>query len=159
MSPLARFQAELDRLFDEAVRLTTREPRAGEHEPPVDVVETPDEVVVLIEVPGIAREDMELAVEGRTVVLTGTKRHRPPDGARRFHGVEREQGRFERRIELLRPVDTHRGRGRLGDGLLRVSFPRIVEQRAARRPLEIEDGTPPEDREVERSQETRRRDP
>lgn len=138
MRRLSRIHSDLDRLFDEVMRLASREPRAGEHEPPIDVVETADHVVVLIEVPGIAREELALAVEGRAVVLTGVKRLRSPEGARRFHGVEREQGRFERRIELLRPVNTHAGRARLADGVLTIAFPKVEEKRTVRRPLAIE---------------------
>lgn len=138
MSRLSRIHSELDRLFDEAMRLASREPRAGEHEPPVDVMETPGEVVVLIEVPGLSRDEIDLYVEGRAVIVAGVKRLRPPDGSRRFHGVEREQGRFERRIEMLCPVNTHRGRARLADGLLTVTFPRVEEKRLARRPVPIE---------------------
>jgi HSP20 family protein len=141
---LSRIHADLDRLFDEVMRLASREPRAGEHEPPVDVVETEHHVVVLVEVPGIAREELDLAVEGRAVILTGVKRLRSPEGARRFHGVEREQGRFEHRVELLRPVNSHEGKARLADGVLTISFPKVEEKRTLRRPLEIEviDETP-----------------
>ncbi len=138
MSRLSRIHSDLDRLFDEAMRLASREPRAGEHEPPVDVMETAEEVIVLIEVPGLSPDEIELFVEGRAVVVVGVKRLQPPDGARRFHGVEREQGRFERTIEMLCPVNTHRGRARLAAGLLTVTFPRVEEKRLARRPVPIE---------------------
>ena len=145
MSRLSRIHSDLDRLFDEAMRLASREPRAGEHEPPVDVMETAEEVVVLIEVPGLSPDEIELFVEGRAVVVAGVKRLRPPDGARRFHGIEREQGRFERRVEMLCPVNTHRGRARLAAGLLTVTFPRVEEKRLARRPVPIEVVGPPDD--------------
>lgn len=138
MTRLSRIHSDLDRLFDEVMRLASREPRAGEHEPPIDVVETADQVVVLVEVPGIEREELALAVEGRAVVLTGVKRLRSHEGARRFHGVEREQGRFERRVELLHPVNTHKGTARLADGVLTIAFPKVEEKRTLRRPLRIE---------------------
>ncbi|HEX6199846.1 MAG TPA: Hsp20/alpha crystallin family protein [Thermoanaerobaculia bacterium] len=136
----SRFHAELDRLFEEVMKLAAGEPRAGEHQPLLDVVETASEVVVLLEVPGIAREDLEVTVEGRTVVVSGRKRSERPEGVVRFHRVEREEGRFERRVELLHPVDTHRGRARTAGGLLIVEFPKVQEKRARRRILEIEAG-------------------
>ena len=138
MSRLSRIHSDLDRLFEEAMRLASREPRAGEHEPPADVVEIDGEVVVLVEVPGVAADDLDLAIEGRVVVLTGTKSLRPPEGARRFHGVEREQGRFELRVELLAPVNTHQGRARLENGVLTVAFPKVEEKRTVRRPIAID---------------------
>lgn len=134
----SRFHAELDRLFEEVMKLAAGEPRAGECQPRLDVVETAHEVAVLMEVPGIAREDLEVAVEGLTVVVSGRKRPTCPEGAVRFHRVEREEGRFERRVRLLHPVDTHRGRARARDGLLIVEFPKVQEKRARKRILEIE---------------------
>jgi HSP20 family protein len=136
----SRFHAELDRLFEEVMKLAAGEPRAGEYQPLLDVVETADEVVVLVEVPGIPREDLEVTVAGRTVVVSGRKRSGRPEGVVRFHRVEREEGRFERRVELLHPVDTHRGRARTAGGLLIVEFPKVQEKRARRRSLEIEGG-------------------
>lgn len=140
----SRFHSELDRLFEEVMKVVAASsgstPRAGEHQPLLDVVENASEVAVLVEVPGVAREDLEVTVEGRTVVVAGRKRSACPEGVVRFHRVEREEGRFERRVELLHPVDTHRGRARLTGGLLVVAFPRVEEKRALRRTLEIEAG-------------------
>lgn len=136
----SRFHAELDRLFEEVMKLAAAEPRAGECQPLLDVVETAEEVAVLVEVPGIAREDLEVTVEGRAVVVSGRKRSERPEGVVRFHRVEREEGRFERRVELLHPVDTHRGRARTEGGLLIVEFPKVQEKRARRRTLEIDAG-------------------
>lgn len=136
----SRFHAELDRLFEEVMKLAAGEPRAGECQPGLDVVESADEVAVLVEVPGVAREDLEVAVEGRTVVVSGRKRLARPEGVVRFHRVEREEGRFERRIQLLPPVDTQRGRARTEGGLLIVELPKVQEKRARRRILEIEGG-------------------
>jgi HSP20 family protein len=140
MPRVSRLHAELDHLFEEVMKLAAGEPRAGEWQPFLDVVETADEVAILVEVPGVAREDLEVAVEGRTVVLSGRKRRaRAVDGVR-FHRVEREEGRFERRVELLHPVNSHEGRARLAAGLLEVRFPKVAEKRARRRTLPIEDG-------------------
>lgn len=120
------------------MKLACGEPRAGECQPCVDVMETAEEVVIVVEVPGIATEDLQVWVEGRAVVVTGRKRPRRPDGAVRFHRVEREEGRFERRIELFQPVNTLAGRARTEGGLLVVSFPRVEEKRVRRHGVEIE---------------------
>lgn len=141
--PASRFHAELDRLFEEVFNAAAGEPRAGEWQPLLDVVETAGEVAILVEVPGVAREDLEVAVEGRTVTVSGRKRTARPGGAVRFHRVEREEGRFERRVELLHPVDTSGGRARVEEGLLVVTFPRVEEKRARRRTLAIDGGEVP----------------
>lgn len=144
MSSLSRFHTELDRLFAEAMRLAGGEPRAGECQPCADVMETADEVVIVVEVPGIAPEDLDVSIEGRTVVVTGRKRPHRPEGVVRFHRVEREEGRFERRVELFQPVNTLAGRARTEGGLLRVTFPRVQEKRLRRHQVPIEPESEPE---------------
>lgn len=135
----SRFHTALDQLFEEILKTAAGETRAGEWQPFLDVIETAGEVAILVEVPGIAREDLAVAVEGRTVTLSGTKRSARPEAALRFHRVEREEGRFERRVELLHPVNTHEGRARLDGGLLIVRFPKVPEKRSRRQALAIED--------------------
>lgn len=139
-SGTGRFHTALDQLFEEILKTAAGEARAGEWQPYLDVLETPEEVVILVEAPGVAREDLEVAVEGRAVTLTGTKRTARHQAAVRFHRVEREQGRFERRVELHQPVNTHEGSARLDGGLLIVRFPKVPEKRSRRRLLTIEDG-------------------
>lgn len=134
-----RFHSALDQLFEEILKTAAGETRAGEWQPMLDVLETPEEVAILVEVPGVAREDLQVAVEGRIVTLAGTKRTARHEAALRFHRVERQEGRFERRVELLQPVNTHEGSARLAGGLLVVRFPKVPEKRSQRRLLAIED--------------------
>lgn len=138
MSSLSRFHAELDRLFEEVMKLAGGEPRAGECQPCVDVMESEDEVVVVVEVPGIAPEELDVSIEGRVVVVTGRKRSRRPDGVVRFHRVEREEGRFERQVELFQPVNMLAARALTRGGLLRIVFPRVQEKRVHRQRVAIE---------------------
>ncbi len=146
MIPVSRFQSELDRLFDEALNLAAGQPLAGELQPPIDVVETPGQVIILVEVPGIPAENLEVEVQGETVTLRGRKPPPPPPGEpSRFHRVERLHGSFERRIDLQRPVNSRAGSARTADGLLIVEFPKVEEKRERRRILVVDGGTPGED--------------
>ncbi len=139
MISISRFQGELNRLFDEALNLAAGQPRAGEWQPPIDVVETPDKVLILVEVPGIRAEDLEVAVQGETVTLKGRKYPPPPpDGPSRFHRVERLHGSFERRIDLQRPVNSRAGSARTAGGLLIVEFPKVQEKRERRRIIVVD---------------------
>lgn len=141
MISISRFQSELNRLFDEALNLAAGQPRAGEWQPPIDVVETPDQVILLVEVPGIPARNLEVEVQGETVTLRGRKEPpAPPDGPSRFHRVERLHGSFERRIDLQRPVNTRAGNARTADGLLIVELPKVEEKRERRRILVVEAG-------------------
>src|SRR5215472_8354495 len=69
-------------------------------EPPVDVLETEREVLVLVALPGVEPDQVETVIEGAGLVVTG-QRILPAELATAvIHRLELPQGRFERRIEL-----------------------------------------------------------
>ena len=138
---LSRFQAEVDRLFQEAVKLSEGAlPSGGEWQPSVDIVETPSAVLILAELPGLSASDLQVQVKGTLVTLSGTK-STPRPGAQRikFHCMERGHGRFYREIHIFSPVNTHLGTARLADGLLTIEFPKIQDKRQEARVLHIQE--------------------
>jgi HSP20 family protein len=138
---LSRFQAEVDRLFQEAVKLSEGSlPAGGEWQPSIDIVETPSAVMILAELPGLSASDLQVEVRGTLVTLSGTK-STPLPGAQRikFHCMERGHGRFHREIHIFSSVNTHQGAARLADGLLTVEFPKIQDKRQEARVLHIEE--------------------
>jgi len=139
---ISRFQDELSRLFREVMELVGEPQQAGRWRPNVDVVETPETVQVLAEMPGLRAEDLVVEVQSQTVILSGRKAAPAPDDDARFHRMERAHGAFERTVELTGlsgPVNTHQGQAHLRDGLLIIEFPRIREKRQRRRIVVIED--------------------
>lgn len=137
---VSRFQAELDRLFQEVMQLGEGGLPMSEWQPSIDVVETPASVLILAEVPGFAAADLKLEVRGMQITLSGTK-STPLPGAQRikFHCMERGHGRFSREIHLFAAVNTHRGTARLENGLLTIEFPKIQDKRQEARVLHIEE--------------------
>jgi HSP20 family protein len=135
---ISRFQAELDRLFQEAMQIGETDPPLGEWQPPIDVVETPAVIQILAELPGFTTADLKIEVRGTRVVISGTKSTALPEAQRvRFHCLERGHGRFTREIHVLSPVNTHQGTAKLQDGLLILEFPKIQDKRQEARVLHI----------------------
>jgi len=134
-----RFREELDRLFREAMGLASGPAEADRWQPAIDVVETLEALLVLVEVPGLAASDLRVEVQGASVIIAGHKRPTRPDPEARYHRLERGRGTFERTIELSEPVNTHRGVARLRGGVLTVEFPRVQEKRERRRILVVEE--------------------
>lgn len=69
-------------------------------EPPVDILETEREVLVLVALPGVHPDRVEAAIDGNDLVIAGTRVL--PDELRTafIHRLELPQGRFERRVRL-----------------------------------------------------------
>ena len=69
-------------------------------EPPIDVVETKDAVLILAALPGVDPDQVQAVIEDGTLVLSGERTL--PDEVKTavIHRLELPQGRFARRIDL-----------------------------------------------------------
>ena len=77
-----------------------RSQRAPAWEPPVDVLETEREVLVLVALPGVSPDRVEAGIDGGDLIILG---NRTLPGELRnavIHRLELPQGRFERRVAL-----------------------------------------------------------
>ena len=85
-------------------RFLNLHPRAGSREPswepPTDVIETDDEILILVALPGVDPDEVEAALEGATLVISGRRTLPAELRNARILRLELPQGRFERRIQL-----------------------------------------------------------
>src|SRR5258705_12258573 len=74
--------------------------------PPIDVYETDDRYVITAEVPGIAREHVDLAVQDNRLTIRGSRSGGASQSAiGHYHQVERGPGSFVRTFEFADAVD------------------------------------------------------
>ena len=114
---LARAE-HLHREFFRPVRSMSRLPA---WEPPVDILETELEVLVLVALPGVRPDRVEAVIDGNDIVISGIRVL--PDELRTavIHRLELPQGRFERRVRL--PAGRYGAvRRSAADGCLLVSL-------------------------------------
>jgi HSP20 family protein len=76
---------------------TSREPI---WEPPIDVLETEREVLILVALPGVDPDEVEAVIENGILVISGRRVLPVELRNARIHRLELPQGRFERRIAL-----------------------------------------------------------
>jgi HSP20 family molecular chaperone IbpA len=74
--------------------------RQASWEPPVDVLETPTQVLIIAALPGVSEGAIQLSIDGAFLVISGERT--VPDELRTavIHRLELPQGRFERRVPL-----------------------------------------------------------
>ena len=105
------------------------EPRAATWTPIVDVLERPTEIVVLVEMPGVNRSDVQLSWNEGILIIAGCKRQQLPErGKARYLCVERPYGQFRREITVNIPVDRKRAKAELKNGLMRISLPKSTSK-------------------------------
>ena len=129
--PVARMWAEAWGLLDRAERLRRHFFELGgsggrlpSWQAPVDVLETADELVIVVALPGVDAASIEVVVDGGTRLVRG---HRPlPTGRRtsRIHRLEIPWGEFVRSMELPTGVQP-RPEHRLVDGCLHLVFQKV----------------------------------
>lgn len=114
--------------------------------PEADVVETENEIRVLMDAPGMAPGDIEISLENNLLVVSGERRPTWGESAEErftWHLSERRYGRFTRSFILPRDVDADRIEAHFENGVLSVSIPK--SERARRRRIEIRtDGASPQ---------------
>ena len=113
----------LDRVLDDVMGSSlgaVTNPRG--FDPEIDVRTNDDAVLVVCDVPGVRREDLEITLEDHTLTIQGT---------RRFEAKEKEQviigrryGAFRRSFTLPDSLDTGKLAADLADGVLTIAIPR-----------------------------------
>jgi HSP20 family molecular chaperone IbpA len=113
--------SEAERLHRQLFRPTDRRARGACWEPPVDVLETDSEVLILAALPGVDPEAVEAVIEDGALVLSGTRVLPPQLETAVIHRLELPQGCFARRIPL--PAGRYDGVRRVvANGCLLVSL-------------------------------------
>ena len=91
---------QADRMHRQFFRLAASARSRAVWEPPVDVFEDEREVVIVVALPGVAEQGVELSLEAG-VLIVRAERHIPAAGARgAVRRLEIPYGHFERRIPL-----------------------------------------------------------
>lgn len=124
LQDLLSLQERMNRLFEESLKTRLDLDAAGQGwQPLCDVYETEGAFVVLLELPGVEQEDVEVQVDGESVVVRGQRRVgavRPE----RYQRMERTYGSFSRHFRLPGPVDGEAIGAQFKEGLLRLELPK-----------------------------------
>ena len=99
--------------------------------PPVDVFENDNAITLLADLPGVTREQLQVRVDGDTLVLEATATPQGPQDLQLVHG-EAQCPTYRRQFTLSRELDTARVEAQLRDGVLKLTIPKAEEARPRR---------------------------
>lgn len=107
--------------------------------PPVEIVEKPDMLVVTAELPGIAREHIDVSFEEDVLTIRGekTEERKEDKEEAKFHLFERFYGTFARSFVVPRTIDPTRITAEFKDGVLIVKLPKNAAAMAKGRKIEV----------------------
>jgi HSP20 family protein len=92
--------ARAERLHREFFRVARSDASMLSWEPPVDMIETERDVLVLVALPGVDPERVEAVIDGADLIIAGSRVLPAELQTAVIHRLELPQGRFERRVRL-----------------------------------------------------------
>ncbi|MFM7320155.1 MAG: Hsp20/alpha crystallin family protein [Armatimonadota bacterium] len=101
----------------------SNEPNPSKWNPAVDIVDTGESLILVLDVPGIEPDDIRIEAEEHRVRILGKRSSEPATDGRRI-ASERPFGPFERRFRVRHPVDVDRIVARYRKGVLTLQLPR-----------------------------------
>lgn len=118
------FDRVLDRWFRSPFQLQDFPTMDTTWAPNLDFSETDDEYVVMLDVPGIPKENLDVTLENNTLILTGFRESKKEKETDKFIWKERDEGRFVRTLRLPTEVEENAIEAKVHDGVLTVHVPK-----------------------------------
>jgi HSP20 family protein len=91
--------------------------------PPINVFQQGDDILAIIELPGIDKEKLQIEAKENTIRISGTKAADYSDGAS-VHRRERDFGQFDRTLSIPLQLDLDGIKAEYRDGVLALFLPR-----------------------------------
>ena len=114
----------MDRLFEDSY-VPSRQPGAPSERSfklPLDAYVTPEEIVIVANMPGVKPENVEITIEGDTLTIKGDR----PAPLENVNYVlqERTYGKFQRTVNINVPVEADKAEAKFENGLLTLTVPK-----------------------------------
>lgn len=127
---LDEFSVQVERLWTQFLRGRLQQPQYSPVavKPSVDIYQTHDSIIVVVEAPGMRNQELRLELDGNRLTISGEKRGRPcsPDGV--FSQLEIACGPFSRVVELPAVVDPDGMQLSYEDGYIEIRLPRVLRR-------------------------------
>lgn len=132
----------MDRMFGRRWPLLRSAPRigdlmVGDWDPQVDMYEQGDQLVVKAELPGVAREDIDVEIENGDLVIKGERHSEHEVKEEHAYRLERSFGSFYRRLPLPEGVKEEDITATYTDGVLEIRTPKAAVEKPAPKKIAI----------------------
>jgi len=129
--PVQRLSQEVDRLFEEIIhRPWGCDRTSGEGwNPQLDLYETDTAFILEVDLPGVKKHEISVAVQNGTLVLQGRRSFGRGAAEEHFYCRERRAGHFVRRLRLLVSIDQEQIHVEFHNGVLRVMLPKLAKEK------------------------------
>jgi len=97
--------------------------------PRVDISETNEALILTVDMPGVAEEDVDITLHKQVLTIEAKKTERSHEGVNPYY-IEHSAGLYQRRFKLTEEVDRDGIDATLKDGVLRLTLPKVKAEAA-----------------------------
>ena len=157
VTPLASLREEVDNLFDRfsddwpslpnlfgrgwSYPVADLERRFGlpkfELTPRVDVSENDQEYDIVMELPGMTGDEIEITVSGDSLTVKGEKQDEREEKKKNYHVKERSYGSFQRSFRIPSGVNHNKVNASCANGILNVTLPKTENTKNSKRSIKV----------------------
>jgi len=132
-----KFEQEIQDVLDDMFHIASPTFTLCEHawRPHTDIYETPELIIVLLDLAGVAKDDIRIEATRKSIKISGKRDQHYLSGTTRYHLAEIPYGYFERHLALHAPVDAEKVQAIYANGLLEVRLEKIPVERERRIPV------------------------
>ncbi len=127
------FERTLEEMFQSMNPMFTLARRTWK--PAMDIYETSKEIIILAEIAGVNKDDLELEINKKAVKIHGRRLELPRTENATYRLAEIQYGRFERILFLPAPIDTDKVSASYQNGFLKVSLSKITMDQPRKIPI------------------------
>ncbi len=113
--------------FHDLVRGLDQETFGGDFMPAVDIYQKKDDVIVEMEVPGIATDKVEVSVENNVLTVSGHRESKKEVERADYYRKEMSYGSFSRSVTLPTKVKGDKAEAKFEKGVLTVTLPKAED--------------------------------
>jgi len=118
--------SQFDRLEDMFRSITPMfTPCQRKWKPQMDIYETPEEIIILAEIAGVEKDDLEIEINSKAVKIHGCRQELPRVENLSYRLAEIQYGQFERTLFLPAPIDPEIVSASFTNGILRIHLAKL----------------------------------
>jgi len=135
---LRTMQEQMNRLLDLAWNKEGGEElKEGIWQPPVDIYEDEESVIIKAEIPDVDQKDIDVRIEDNTLTLKGERKLDQSVRKENYHRVERYYGFFQRSFSIPPTIDQEKVSATCDRGVLTVILPKKEEKKPKQITVEV----------------------
>lgn len=132
-----RSDSELEKTFEEMFRAINPLFSFSERKwkPQMDIYETPEEIIILGEIAGVEKKDLELEISSKAVRIYGTRSEFPRMDNATYRLAEIQYGKFERILFLPAHIDPEVVSASYSNGFLQIRLAKLLLDKTHKIPI------------------------